>query len=529
MGADLPAGASVHLRGRGLQLTLGDRPVLVDVDVTINAGSRLAIVGENGRGKTTLLQVLAGTRQADAGAVSRAGTLAVVEQELPADAGQTVGDVVDETMGPSLRALRELDAAARLLADSDGGDRHGAEDDYARALETATRLDAWDAGRRVTVALSALSACRDRARLLRTLSFGQRYRVRLACVLGSGSDLLLLDEPTNHLDAGGLDFLTDRLRHHRGGLAVVTHDRALLRDVAREFLDLDPTADGRPRLYGGGYDGWVEGRRRARARWEHDWNVQANERAALANAAERASDRLLAAWRPDKGHGRHERATRAAGIVRAVHRREAALDAHVLAVPEPPRDLRWPFSDIDAGVPILTGEDLTVPSRLETAVSLELTGGDRLLVTGPNGAGKSTLLALLAGTLAPGTGTLDVDPDRRVTLLAQETPAWPTAWTPDQVYDRHLARLAEAGRAVRAGSGDAADDLLGTGLLEPRDLDTPVGRLSQGQQRRLHLALCLAERPDLLLLAHEPPLGGPGRRPDDGPAGRGVRARRRHP
>ena len=84
---------------------------------------------------------------------------------------------------------------------------------------------------------------------------GQRYRVRLACVLGARPDLLLLDEPTNHLDAVSLAFLTERLREHTGGLAIVSHDRALLRDVAGEFLDLDPSSDGRPRLYHGGYDG----------------------------------------------------------------------------------------------------------------------------------------------------------------------------------------------------------------------------------------------------------------------------------
>lgn len=124
-----------------------------------------------------------------------------------------------------------------------------ADDRYASALDAATRLDAWDAERRVDVALEALGACADRDRPLSTLSVGQRYRVRLACLLGARHDILLLDEPTNHLDAGGLDFLTRRLREHDGGLAVVSHDRALLRDIANRFLDLDPARDGKPRLY----------------------------------------------------------------------------------------------------------------------------------------------------------------------------------------------------------------------------------------------------------------------------------------
>lgn len=125
----------------------------------------------------------------------------------------------------------------------------GADVAYAAALEAATRLDAWDASH---VALAALDACTDRNRPLSTLSVGQRYRVRLACLLGARPDLLMLDEPTNHLDADGLAFLTARLWAHPGGVVVVTHDRTLLRDVATHFLDLDPSRDGRPRLYAGG-------------------------------------------------------------------------------------------------------------------------------------------------------------------------------------------------------------------------------------------------------------------------------------
>ena len=169
----------------------------------------------------------------------RAGTIGLARQELAARDGETVGTLTSEALAASLAALAALDEATLALADGDPG----AEDRYAAALDAATRLDAWDAERRVDVALEALGACTDRDRPLATLSVGQRYRVRLACLLGARHDVLLLDEPTNHLDADGLDFLTRRLREHDGGLAVVSHDRALLRDVADRFLDLDPTRD----------------------------------------------------------------------------------------------------------------------------------------------------------------------------------------------------------------------------------------------------------------------------------------------
>ena len=487
----LPAGASAHIRAEGITLTLGDRTVLDQADVTVSAGSRLAIVGENGRGKTTLLHVLAGTLAPDSGTVTRAGTLALVEQDLDADDDRTVGDLIHDAIGESLAVLDRLEAATRALAEG----RPGADDDYARALETATALEAWDAERRIDVALEGLSACTDRTRPLNSLSVGHRYRVRLAVVLGSAVDLLLLDEPTNHLDAGALEHLTRALREHPGGVAVVTHDRALLKDVAETFLDLDPTSDGRPRQYAGGYAGWEKGRRAERAAWEQAHEQQVAEHAALAEAAEAARGRLQDRWRPDKGTGKHQRATRAAGVVQAFNRRVRDLEAHEVTVPEPPRALAWPASSTRAARPLLSAEGVDVAGRVRGPVSADLTGGDRLLLTGPNGAGKSTLLHVLAGRLDPTAGRVLRHTGARIALLTQEAPAWNPRHTARQAFEVHLHR-----RGLLADDDGGAPPLASLGLLEPRSMDAPVGRLSQGQQRRLHLALCLAERPDLLML-----------------------------
>ncbi len=487
---DLPAGAAAHVRAEGVVVRLGERTVLSGVDVTVSAGSRLAVVGENGRGKTTLLHVLAGTLTPDGGSVSRTGTLALVAQTLDAGDDRTVGELVADAVGNSLTALAELDTATEALA----AGVPGAEDAYARALEVATALDAWDAERRIDVALEGLGACTDRNRRLATLSVGQRYRVRLAVVLGSSTDLLLLDEPTNHLDAEALDFLARRLREHPGGVAVVGHDRVLLRDVATTFLDLDPSRDGLPRQYAGGYDGWVEGRRRERQRWEQEHAAQQVEHARLAQAAEDARGRLQTGWRPDKGTNKHQRATRTAGVVQAFNRRVDDLERHRITVPEPPRHLSWPDLRVRPGRPVLDGRGLRVAGRLHGPIDVTLAGGDRLLLTGPNGAGKSTLLGVLAGHLAPTCGTLDVHRDARVALLSQEVPRWNAGHTAHQAYQVHVDRLRSRGLQGQAPS------LSGTGLLDAVALRTPVGRLSEGQQRRLHLAMCLAARPDLLML-----------------------------
>ncbi|WP_037824335.1 ABC-F family ATP-binding cassette domain-containing protein [Streptomyces sp. NRRL B-1347] len=486
------AGGSAHVRAEDVTVTRGSRRVLNDVSVTVSARARVAVVGENGRGKTTLLHVLAGLVAPDGGTVHRAGTIGLARQELAVPDGATVGALTSEALTASLAALAALDGATLALAAGDPG----ADDRYAAALDTATRLDAWDAERRVDVALEALGACADRERTLATLSVGQRYRVRLACLLGAHHDVLLLDEPTNHLDADGLDFLTRRLREHDGGLAVVSHDRALLRDVADRFLDLDPTRDGRPRLYAGGYDAWQDARRRDRERWEQDHEEQLAEHRRLKDAVSKARDRLSTGWRPEKGTGKHQRQSRAPGVVQALKRQQDALEAHRIDVPEPPVALRWPDPGVRPRAPQLRAHGVAVDGRLAGPVDLSVDGGDRLLVTGPNGAGKSTLLAVLGGALAPTDGAVRTARGARVVRVTQETAGQDPALTAREAYALHVGRLV-AGGALR----DAEAVPLGAlGLLDSEALRTPVGRMSQGQRRRLDLALALAGRPGLILL-----------------------------
>jgi macrolide transport system ATP-binding/permease protein len=411
-------------------VALGGRPVLTGVDLTVRPGTRLGVVGENGRGKTTLLRVLSGALPPDAGDVRRVGTLGVADQELSVAAGRTVGDLIDLELAAARAAVRDLDAAT---ADLSAG-CPGADERYAAALERAEVLDAWDADRRVDVSLAALGAVGDRGRPLATLSVGERHRVRLACLLGAGHDLLLLDEPTNHLDAGGLAHLTDRLRAHPGGVVLVSHDRALLADVVTAVLDLDPTRDGRPRTYGGGHAGFRAGRRVERDRWIADHRAQEQERERLAAGLDAARDRLISGWRPDKGTSRHQRATRAPALVRAVRRRTEDLLAYAVDVPQPPLCLSVPpvpelpeLPDLpDLPDTVLLGTDgVAVAGRLAGIPAVALRPGDRLVVTGPNGAGKSTLLAVLAGVLAPTTGSVRRDPRARVGWLAQESPPRP--------------------------------------------------------------------------------------------------------
>jgi macrolide transport system ATP-binding/permease protein len=487
----LPARQRAQLIAADVSVMRGATRVLNHVDLTVTAASRVALVGENGRGKSTLLHVLDGTLAPDAGTVQRTGTLGVAEQEMSASDDRTVAQAVAEAIAEPLAALASLDEAARALAT--GAD--GADERYAAALEHAELLDAWDAERRVQIALEALDAETDLDRLLGDLSVGQRYRVRLACLLGADDDFLLLDEPTNHLDRSGLDFLSARLRSRAGGVVMVTHDRALLSDVAETIVDLDPTPDDRVRVYGGGYAGYREGRQAERERWEQEYDRQRAEHARLQDSLSSSQNRLVSGWRPEKGSNKHGRATRAGGLVQSVHRRQEQLEAHAVTVPEPPLQFRFPDLPTRTGAVLLSVERVSVGGRLAVPVSLALSHRGRLVVTGSNGSGKSTLLSVVAGELRPDTGSVRMSQSVRLGFLRQESDL-PSHRRASEVYAERVDAL------VGAGTLPASDavGLSQLGLLRARESGKRIGELSMGQQRRLDLALVLAMRPHVLLL-----------------------------
>lgn len=482
----LPARHRAQLIASDVSVTRGATPVLSHVDLTVTATSRVAIVGENGRGKSTLLHVLSGALTPDSGVVQRLGTVGIAEQEMPTGGNRTVGQAVAEAIAQPLAAVAALDSAAVSLA----AGVPGAEERYAAALEHAEVLDAWDAERRVQIALEALDAETEPSRRLDDLSVGQRYRVRLACLLGADDDFLLLDEPTNHLDRSGLEFLTTQLRSRNGGVVVVTHDRALLSDVAETIVDLDPTPDDRVRVYGNGYAGYREGRRAERERWEHEFERQQTELARLQDSLSSAQNRLVSGWRPEKGTNKHGRATRAGGLVQSVHRRQEQLEAHAVTVPEPPQVFRFPELATRTGAVLLSVEDVTVTGRLTRPAAFSLSHRGRLVVTGPNGAGKSTLLSVAAGDLRPDTGTVRRPQNVRLAFLRQESEL-PLDRRASEFYAAHVDALVPSREAV---------GLSQLGLLRARESSKRIGELSMGQQRRLELALVLATKPHVLLL-----------------------------
>ncbi|MFF9623861.1 ABC-F family ATP-binding cassette domain-containing protein [Streptomyces griseosporeus] len=486
------------LLAHDLVRTLGGRRVLDGVSLTAAPGHRIGLIGENGIGKSTLLRVLAGVDEPDAGHVSRPADLGFLHQEMPYDADSTIAAVLDEALREAREDLAELERLGEELARVPQDDPRHREllDAYGRRLQQAQDRESWDADRRATLVLDGLglgAVGHDRA--LGSLSGGQRGRLALAALLVRRPSALLLDEPTNHLDDGAAAFLEEQVRALPGTVVVASHDRAFLDAVCTDLVDLDPAVDG-PVRYGGNYTAYQSEKRAERQRWERRYAEEQQELAELRQAAGVTAHRVA----PDRGRTDNEKmgyGHRAGRVqnqisrrVRNATRRLGELERAQVA--EPPRPLRFTAGELAAGAeegpePLVALRNVRVPGRLELD-ALDIPATDRLLVTGGNGAGKSTLLAVLAGRLAA-EGEVRRRRGLTVGLLTQDT-----------VFDRPERTVRDTYELALGPARAERVPPASLGLLHEADLDKPVGRLSVGQRRRLALALLVARPPQLLLL-----------------------------
>ncbi|MDQ3901053.1 MAG: ABC-F family ATP-binding cassette domain-containing protein [Actinomycetota bacterium] len=417
----------------------GVRPLLSEVSLGVDAGDRIGVVGLNGGGKTTLLELLAGLEPPDSGRVSQARGLraAVLTQrtELPEQA--TVRDAVLAALRVS--AEHEWAADARVRAVLDG------------------------------LAIPSLGLDRPVA----GLSGGERRRVALAAALVGELDLLILDEPTNHLDVEGVRWLAEHLLTRRCAVVVVTHDRWFLDTVCTRTWEV---VDGRVDGYDGGYADWVY----ARA-----------ERLRLATATEQRRRNLARkelAW------------LRRGPPARSSKPRYRIEAAEALIADEPaPRDtveLRA-FARRRLGRTVLELEDVTVTiagRRLLDAQTWRLGPGERIGLVGVNGSGKTTLLRLLAGEIAPEAGRRVQGQTVRLAHLRQELQD-----IPESV--RVLEAVEQVARRVQLGRHELSASQLAERLGFPASRQwTPVADLSGGERRRLQLTRLLMAEPNVLLL-----------------------------
>ena len=485
------------LLAHDLVRTLGARRVLDGISLTGAPGQRIGLIGENGVGKSTLLRLLAGADEPDGGTVVRPRDTGFLHQEMPVRPAATIGDVLDDALREAREDLAQLDRLTRALAGSGAGGSPGSAGllaEYGDWLERAQDHDAWDADRRAGLVMAGLGlGGLPHSRGLREISGGQRSRLALAALLVRRPAALLLDEPTNHLDDDAAAFLEAHLRDLPGTVVLASHDRAFLDAVCTDLIDLDPALGG-PVRYGGGYTAYQAAKRAERERWERRFAGEQEELAGLRHSVA-VTARDVAPGRGIRDHDKMGYGRRAGRVekqvsrrVRDATRRLGELERHQVRKPPEPLRFRAPVLSAASGGGVLVSlRGIDVPGRLSLS-RLDVSAGDRLLVTGPNGAGKSTLLSVIAGHLDPG-GEVRRRRRLRIGLLAQDTMFDRPDRTARQVYEARLGP--ERAEAV---------PLRSLGLVAPRDLATRVRDLSVGQRRRLALALVLADPPDLTLL-----------------------------
>src|SRR5574340_886728 len=356
--------------------------MLDGASLVIEAGERIGLIGRNGTGKSSLLKIIAGSNQADAGEVWRSPglRLAYVPQEPPFPSGHNVFEAVAEGVGEAQQLLAEYHAAAHAVA---GGDEAAfAElDRLSHALEAA---DAWRLNSRVEETLQRLNLNAEGA--VETLSGGLKKRVALARALVADPELLLLDEPTNHLDFAAIEWLETLLNDYRGALLFITHDRRFLDNVANRIVELDR---GQLREYQGNFTAYQE---------------KKAEQLEIEAVHNRKFDKF---WKQEEAwirNGVEARRTRNEGRVRrleALRRTREARIGHAGQV----------GFQIDSGersgkvVAELDHVGYGYGDRvLIRDFSTTILRGDKLGLLGPNGAGKTTLIRLILGELKPQSG-----------------------------------------------------------------------------------------------------------------------------
>lgn len=519
------SGASSHLRIDGISVSFADRRVLTDVSFVVSSGDRVGLIGENGSGKSTLLRVIAGLLEPTAGTVninapgSTRARIGLLRQEPPFGWKDTVADALESAIAPARQAAVAVSELGSAMAENPTDERIG--DDYARALETAERLGAWDIDARITTTLAGFGLAEiSLARPTGQLSGGQRGRLALAWLLLSTPDVLLLDEPTNHLDDSATDHLARMLTSWGGPVLMASHDRAFLDEVATSLIDLDPSPiphsvanslidDGPGSGIGvisftGTFSDYLTVRAEARKRWEQQYRDEQAEAQRLRATVKNQQTVGHADWKPrsDMRMAQKFYADRNAKVVsRRVNDARARLkELERHRIGKPPAELAFrgltvAGSSLGNGPfePVITAVNAGVERRL-APTSLNISRGEKWLLTGPNGAGKSTLLSLLSGRLAPTTGSVAHSGRDRVGLLAQET----VIADPNK---RGKARTAREAYVDLIGLERAQQTPLDTfGLIAGRDQNRPLEMLSVGQQRRLALAVLLADPPDILIL-----------------------------
>jgi ATP-binding cassette subfamily F protein 3 len=456
---------------RHFALRRGTRLLLSDIDLVIQSGWRLGVIGRNGCGKSSLFAALQGKLESDAGELDMPAKLrlASVAQETPA--------LPDAAIDYVLGGDEEL--AAAMNDEADAGER-GDMEAMARAHHRIEELNGYDGRARAGRLLHGLGFPPEtHERAVKEFSGGWRGRLNLARALMCPSDLLLLDEPTNHLDLDAVLWLEEWLRRYQGTLLIISHDREFLDGVITHTLHLN---DGKAKLYTGNYSAFERLRAEQLRQQQISHEREQAERAHLQSFVDRFKAK---ASKAKQAQSRMKRLEKLAGTEAVRAERPFSFQ-----FPAPGRlpDSMLQLEDITAGYPDAEGDDFNIILR---DVRFSLEAGERIGLLGPNGAGKSTLVKTLVGELAPISGERKAHKDLKIGYFAQHTVESLRAGTSalDHLQDKAPGVATQVMR-----------DFLGTWNFAGERAFESVDGFSGGERARLALALIAWDKPNLLLL-----------------------------
>ena len=461
---------------KNVSLSYGHVPLLDGVELALEAGERVCLVGRNGTGKSSLLRLIHGEALPDDGDIWRSDSLRIaqLEQDLPTGVTGSVFDIVASGLQEVGELVRRYHHALARLDESQS-DQHVLElTELSHALDTA---DGWRFEQRVETAISKLGLPADQ--LMNTLSGGMQRRVLLARAIVSEPDLLLLDEPTNHLDIEGILWLEEFLLDFNGAILFITHDRAFLQSLATRILELDR---GQLTSWPGDYAHFLRKR-------EERLVVEAEHQAKF--------DKKLAQEEVWIRQGIKARRTRNEGRVRALKtlRNERAQRR------EQPGKARLELEQAEQSGKLVVEVEhahLSLGGRkIIDDFSTRIMRGDRIGIIGPNGVGKSTLIRMLLGELAADSGSVRLGSKLQVAYFDQTR----AQLDPEKTVLDNLNQGSEM--VTINGRQRHVISYLQDFLFPPQRVRSPVKSLSGGERNRLLLAQ-LFTRPANLLVLDEP-------------------------
>ncbi len=459
------------LTASGLSLAHGSRVLFADVTLSLSAGRRVALVGSNGEGKTSLIEILVGRHKPDAGSITKPKDMRIgyLPQEIPSDDD---GSVLDTVLSgkPEIMRLHDILAAGPADHSTEALERYG------DAQTQFEQLNGYALEAEAHTVLAGLGFAPDDAdRQVAELSGGWRMRVALARLLLSDPDLLILDEPTNHLDVDSVAWLEARLRAWNAALLFVSHDRDFIDNVATHVVEL---AAQQLTEYTGGFAEFVVQREERIAALE----AQAASQAKQIAQQERFIERFR--YKATKARQVQSRIKTLEKLERIEPPSRSELRAR-FQFPDPPRTSRV-VAELEG---MTAGYDGTPVLR---DVTLHVERGQKLALVGPNGAGKTTLLKMILGDLPPMEGSAEIGQSVTVARFEQHQA---DELDPEQT----VLALARDGIGDSARGKSLRTYLASFGFRDDA-VERKIGVLSGGERTRLALAKVMAIPAGLLIL-----------------------------